>query len=160
MSTYSILHSTKKKTLSIFPISVIFNFDLYFHEINELIWIFFSSFDLFTKFLIVIGIWTVFQTMSLLDMDELRYIGMVFNLLQGPFIFAVAMCRTRVAFLFKKYFCHDSCCFGFCKSEEFINEECEELATIGKKYALKRYDQFSLCLSNNKYSVKSEYKNS
>ena len=97
--------------------------------------------------------------MSLLDMDELRYIGMVFNLLQGPFIFAVAMCRTRVAFLFKKYFCHDSCCFGFCKSEEFINEECEELATIGKKYALKRYDQFSLCLSNNKYSVKSEYKN-
>ena len=62
-----------------------------------------------------------------------RYIGMVFNLLQGPFIFAVAMCRTRVAFLFKKYFCHDSCCFGFCKSEEFINEECEELATIGKR---------------------------
>ena len=131
---------TKKKPLSIFPIFVIFNFDLYFHEINELIWIFFSSFDLFTKFLIVIGIWTVFQTMSLLDMDELRYIGMVFNLLQGPFIFAVAMCRTRVAFLFKKYFCHDSCCFGFCKSEEFINEECEELATIGKKHALKRYD--------------------
>jgi hypothetical protein len=55
---------------------------------------------------------------------------MVFNLLQGPLIFCVAMCRTRVAFLFKKYFCEDWCCFGCCKSEEFINEECEELATI------------------------------
>lgn len=55
---------------------------------------------------------------------------MVFNLLQGPLIFCIAMCRTRVAFLFKKYFCEDWCCFGCFKSEEFINEECEELAVI------------------------------
>ena len=95
--------------------------------------------------------------MSLLDMDELRYIGMVFNLLQGPFIFAVAMCRTRVAFLFKKYFCHDSCCFGFCKSEEFINEECEELATIGKKYALKRYEQFALNSNSFYGKIRNQY---
>ena len=32
----------RKKTLSIFPISVIFNFDLYFHEINEFVWFFFQ----------------------------------------------------------------------------------------------------------------------
>ncbi len=55
---------------------------------------------------------------------------MVFNLIQGPLIFCVAMCRTRVAFLFKKYFCEDWCCFKCLRSEEFINEECEELATI------------------------------
>ena len=40
------------------------------------------------------------------------------------------MCRTRVAFLFKKYFCEDWCCFQCFRSEEFINEECQELATI------------------------------
>ena len=88
------------------------------------------SFDLFTKFLIVVGIWWLFQTLSLLQIKALKYIAMVFNLLQGPLIFCVAMCRTRVAFLFKKYFCEDWCCFGCFRSEEFINEECEELATI------------------------------
>ena len=55
---------------------------------------------------------------------------MIFNLIQGPLIFCVAMCRTRVAFLFKKYFCSDSCCFKCFRSDEFINEECQELATI------------------------------
>ena len=68
--------------------------------------------------------------MSLTDIPALKYIGMVFNLLQGPLIFCVSMCRTRVAFLFKKYFCQDWCCFGCFKDEEFINEECEELAVI------------------------------
>ena len=38
---------------------------------------------------------------------------------QGPLIFVVAMCRTRVAFLFKRYFCQVICslfstrCFAF-----------------------------------------------
>ena len=32
----------QEKTPLFFPISVIFNFDLYFHEINELIWFFFQ----------------------------------------------------------------------------------------------------------------------
>ena len=68
--------------------------------------------------------------MSLLEIPALKYIGMVFNLLQGPLIFCISMCRTRVAFLFKKYFCQDWCCFGSCKEEEFINEDCEELAHI------------------------------
>ena len=68
--------------------------------------------------------------MSLTNIPALKYIGMVFNLLQGPLIFCVSMCRTRVAFLFKKYFCQDWCCFGCFKNEEFINEECEELAVI------------------------------
>lgn len=88
------------------------------------------NFDLYTKFLIVVGIWWLFQTLSLIQMSALKYISMVFNLLQGPLVFCIAMCRTRVAFLFKKYFCEDWCCFGCCKSEEFIDEECEELATI------------------------------
>ena len=57
---------------------------------------------------------------------------MVFNMLEGPLIFCVAMCRTRVAFLFKKYFCDDVCCFKCFRSEEFINEECQELSTIDK----------------------------
>ncbi|CAB4064048.1 unnamed protein product [Lepeophtheirus salmonis] len=30
----------------------------------------------------------------------------------------------------KNYFCYDACCFGCCKQEEFINENCQELATI------------------------------
>ncbi len=90
----------------------------------------FSSFDLYTKFLIVVGIWWLFHTLSLMNMRPLKYISMVFNLMQGPLVFCIAMCRTRVAFLFKKYFCEDWCCFGCCRSEEFINEECEELATI------------------------------
>ena len=70
-------------------------------------------------------------TLSLLQMAPFKYIGMVFNLIQGPLIFCVAMCRTRVAFLFKKYFCEDVCCFK-CKSDEFIDEECQELSTIDR----------------------------
>lgn len=89
------------------------------------------SFDLFTKFFIVIAIWWLMFTLSLLQMAPFKYIGMVFNLIQGPLIFCVAMCRTRVAFLFKKYFCEDVCCFK-CKSDEFIDEECQELSTIDR----------------------------
>ena len=78
----------------------------------------------------VIGIWWLFHTMSLLQYASLKYTGIIFNLVEGPAVFCVSMCRTRVAFLFKKYFCEDWCCFGCFKSEEFINEECQELATI------------------------------
>ena len=80
---------------------------------------------------IVIAIWWLLFTLSLLQMAPFKYIGMVFNLIQGPLIFCVAMCRTRVAFLFKKYFCEDVCCFK-CKSDEFIDEECQELSTIDR----------------------------
>ena len=86
---------------------------------------------MFTKFFIVIAIWWLMFTLSLLQMAPFKYIGMVFNLIQGPLIFCVAMCRTRVAFLFKKYFCEDVCCFK-CKSDEFIDEECQELSTIDR----------------------------
>ena len=46
------------------------------------------------------------------------------------------MCRTRVSFLFKRYFCIDECWCCCCKGggqfaeQEFIEEECQELATI------------------------------
>merc|ERR1719468_484509 len=53
------------------------------------------NFDLFTKFFIVIAIWWLSFTLSLLQINSFKYIGMVFNLLQGPLIFCVAMCRTR-----------------------------------------------------------------
>ena len=59
---------------------------------------------------------------------------MTFSL--GPLIFLVAMCRTRVSFLFKRYFCADECWCCCCKgggafeANEFIEEECQELATI------------------------------
>ena len=80
---------------------------------------------------------------------------MVFNLLQGPLIFCVSMCRIRVAFLFKKYFCVEWCCFGCFKSEEFINEDCEELATIGEFYFCPQEDAFEIPVPNllNKYVV-------
>ena len=54
----------------------------------------------------------------------------------GPLVFLVAMCRTRVSFLFKRYFCIDDCWCCCCKgggafaNQEFIEEECQELATI------------------------------
>ena len=54
----------------------------------------------------------------------------------GPLVFLVAMCRTRVSFLFKRYFCIDECWCCCCKGggafaeQEFIEEECQELATI------------------------------
>ena len=63
------------------------------------------NFDLFTKLFLVVGVCSMFQTLALLDIRALEYIGKIFVLLQGPLIFVVAMCRTRVAFLFKRYFC-------------------------------------------------------
>ena len=46
-------------------------------------------------------------------------------------IFVVAMCRTRVIFLFKKYFCADSCCISCCRGhKDFIELPATELATI------------------------------
>merc|ERR1712141_959011 len=55
----------------------------------------------------------------------------------GPLVFLVAMCLTRVSFLFKRYFCIDECWCCCCKGsggqfkeQEFIEEECQELATI------------------------------
>jgi hypothetical protein len=92
------------------------NFHLYF------------SFDLYIKFLLVVGVWWLFFTLSLLGIDALVYISRVFNVVQGPLVFCVAMCRTRVAFLFKKYFCgpEGGCCGTGCCSDggnkEFIDE--------------------------------------
>merc|ERR1712038_933334 len=96
----------------------------------------FFSFDLYTKFLVVVGIWWLFHSLSLLRLPALNYIAMIFNVLHGPLIFLVAMCRTRVSFLFKRYFCADECWCCCCKgggafeANEFIEEECQELATI------------------------------
>ena len=46
-------------------------------------------------------------------------------------IFVVAMCRTRVIFLFKRYFCADSCCITCCRGhKDFIELPATELATI------------------------------
>jgi hypothetical protein len=88
------------------------------------------NFDLFVKFLIVLSVWWLFFLLAMLDIAALEYISKVFNVLSGPMIFCVAMCRTRVAFLFKRYFCHDFCCFGCCRTNEFIDEECKELSII------------------------------
>ena len=50
---------------------------------------------------------------------------------QGPMIFVVTMCRTRVIFLFKKYFCADMCCISCCSgNKDFIELPATELATI------------------------------
>lgn len=94
------------------------------------------NFDLYTKFLVVVGIWWLFHSLSLLRLPIMNYIAMVFNVLHGPLVFLVAMCRTRVSFLFKRYFCIDECWCCCCKGggafadQEFIEEECQELATI------------------------------
>jgi len=94
------------------------------------------NFDLYTKFLVVVGIWWLFHSLSLLRLPILDYIAQIFNVLQGPLIFLVAMCRTRVSFLFKRYFCINECWCCCCKGggqfeeQEFIEEECQELATI------------------------------
>lgn len=95
------------------------------------------NFDLYTKFLVVVGIWWLFHSLSLLRLPALEYIAMVFNVVHGPLVFLVAMCRTRVSFLFKRYFCIDECWCCCCKGsggqfkeQEFIEEECQELATI------------------------------
>jgi len=100
------------------------------------------NFDLFTKFFIVIAIWWLMFTLSLLQITAFKYIGMVFNLIQGPLIFCVAMCRTRVAFLFKKYFCEDVCCFKCFKgSSDFIEMECQELSTIDRMKSKENKDE-------------------
>ncbi|XP_059086180.1 probable G-protein coupled receptor Mth-like 5 [Tigriopus californicus] len=89
------------------------------------------NFDLFTKFLLVIGIWWMFFLLALFEIEALVYISKVFNVIEGPLIFCIAMCRTRVAFLFKRYFCYDWCCFGCCKSEDFLDGgDCKELSII------------------------------
>eukprot|EP00095_Tigriopus_kingsejongensis_P003478 maker-scaffold264_size232020-snap-gene-1.15 protein:Tk03478 transcript:maker-scaffold264_size232020-snap-gene-1.15-mRNA-1 annotation:"probable g-protein coupled receptor mth-like 5" len=89
------------------------------------------NFDLFTKFLLVIGMWWLFFLMSLFDVEALVYISKVFNVIEGPLIFCIAMCRTRVAYLFKRYFCYDACCFGCCQTEDFLDgDDCKELSII------------------------------
>ena len=51
--------------------------------------------------------------------------------MQGPMIFVVALCRTRVIFLFKKYFCADACCLSCCRGhKDWIEVPATELATI------------------------------
>merc|ERR1712117_951111 len=99
------------------------------------------NFDLFTKLFLVVGVCWLFQTLALLDISALEYIGKIFTLLQGPLIFCVAMCRTRVAFLFKKYFCEDICCFKCFKSDEFIEMECQELSTIEKLKSKENHEE-------------------
>jgi len=90
-----------------------------------------TNFDLFTKLFMVIGACCFFQTLSLLNFHALHYIAMIFTLIQGPMIFVVAMCRTRVIFLFKKYFCADSCCISCCRGhKDFIELPATELAVI------------------------------
>ena len=59
------------------------------------------NFDLFTKLFMVIGCCWFFQTLALLEITALEYIGKIFTLIQGPLVLVVAMCRTRVIFLFK-----------------------------------------------------------
>lgn len=91
------------------------------------------NFDLYSKLLMVVGSCWLFQTLALLDIPALYYIGMVFAIIQGPLIFLVAMCRTRVAFLFKKYFCKDGCCVClFGTNSDFIELASTELATVDK----------------------------
>jgi len=101
------------------------------------------NFDLFTKLFLVVGVCWLFQTLALLDISALEYIGKIFTLLQGPLIFVVAMCRTRVAFLFKRYFCQDSCCVPCCRGGgDFIELPAEELSTIDRaKEALEKDDE-------------------
>ena len=101
------------------------------------------NFDLYIKFLLVEGVWWLFFMLSLLpDMAALTWISRVFDVVHGPLVFCVAMCRTRVAFLFKKYFCHDGCCFGCCSGGgEFIDEAdgggvCQELSVIDRSNKL------------------------
>jgi len=97
-----------------------------------------TNFDLFTKLFLVIGLCWLFQTLALLGVPALDYIGKIFTLMQGPLIFLVAMIRTRVLFLFKKYFCQDTCCIKWCRGDqEFIELPTHdtELATIDKMKA-------------------------
>lgn len=99
----------------------------------------------------VIGTWWLINTLGVLMIHEaLTYLSMSMNILLGPLVFVVAMCRTRVAFLFKKYFCLGTdCCSCCCKSflgnftndPEFIEDECQELNTIDSlKAKLDRQD--------------------
>ena len=79
--------------------------------------------------------------LSFLDfVAALIYIFKVFNMLEGPLIFIVAMCRTRVAFLFKRYFCIGPCC----QTGEFIEEEAKELSIIDNLKAKEAKEDDSL----------------
>ena len=62
------------------------------------------NFDLYIKFLLVCGVWWLFFMLSLLPFAQpaLLWISRVFDVVHGPLVFCVAMCRTRVAFLFKR----------------------------------------------------------
>ena len=62
------------------------------------------NFDLYIKFLLVCGVWWLFFMLSLLPVAQpaLLWISRVFDVVHGPLVFCVAMCRTRVAFLFKR----------------------------------------------------------
>ena len=73
----------------------------------------------------------------LIRLDQMRLSYNYYYWILGPLVFLVAMCRTRVSFLFKRYFCIDECWCCCCKGsggqfkeQEFIEEECQELATI------------------------------
>jgi len=96
------------------------------------------NFDLFSKLLMVVSVCWFFQTLALIPLGgsaspAFHYIAMVFTILQGPLIFIVAMCRTRVVFLFKRYFCQDTCCIGCCRGDnEFIEIPTTEMDVIDK----------------------------
>ncbi|XP_023338498.1 probable G-protein coupled receptor Mth-like 5 [Eurytemora carolleeae] len=91
------------------------------------------NFDLFSKLLMVLASCCLFQTLGFLDIVALYYIGMVFTILQGPLVFLVSMFRTRVAYLFKKYFCKENSCVCCCGGNgDFIELASTELSTIDK----------------------------
>jgi len=90
------------------------------------------NFDLYSKLLMVLASCGLFQTLGILDIAALHYIGMVFSILQGPLIFLVCMCRTRIAYLFKRYFCKDNACLCCGGNGDFIELPSTELSTIDK----------------------------
>ena len=87
----------------------------------------------------MVGVWWLFFMLSLLETTAVIYMGRVFDCLAGPLVFIVAMCRTRVAFLFKRYFCVAGCRGD---GDDFIEEECKELSVIdGLKEKLRREEE-------------------
>ncbi len=63
------------------------------------------SFELYTKFLIVVDVCWLFFMLTLLETTAVIYTGRMFNCLAEPLTFVAAVSRTRVAFLFKRDFC-------------------------------------------------------
>merc|ERR1712192_1845 len=55
------------------------------------------NFDLFTKLFLVVGVCWLFQTLALLDISALEYIGKIFTLLQGPLIFVVVSHKSCIS---------------------------------------------------------------